>query len=160
MKKTYKVVFNEQVFKRTTERTYTHVVIARRNPEHVRKMACIPNNKNNLKFYTERAQGTGTIYSWETPESIARDVAKGNEILAMGIDAYIDWEIAQSLAKIDESIAKGNFDAYFEDGWCGRLDLAQKKAASLRNTNYKGVAAYQDIEILEVAIAPTLKGSK
>ena len=151
MKKTYKalVAQTNQVFKRTTARTYTHIVVARRNPEHLIAVENAATDTKYLDFYIARAQGTSKIYDFESPESIARDVARGQEILAAGgKEAYFAQQKVAYEASVRASVARGSFDQYFEDGWCGRLDLAEKKASALRNVSFKGIPAYLDIQIL------------
>lgn len=155
MKKTYKAIIGEtaQVFKRTTERTYTHVVVARRNPEHMIAVELSHKDTSYLDFYVNRALGTGKIYEFESAERVAQDVARGQEIIAAGgKEAYAAIKKEEYVAAIRESVAKGSFNEFFLDGWCGRLDLAEKKAASLRNCEFKGVKAYTEVRIIEVKL--------
>lgn len=158
MKKTYKAIVGNQVFKRVTERTYTHVVVAKRNPEHMIAIEMARKDTSYLDFYINRALGTGKIYEFESAERVARDVARGQEIIAAGgKEAYDAQKKQEYVDGIREAVAKGSFDEFFLDGWCGRLDLAQKKAASLRNVEFKGVKAYTEVEIVETQIWPSVK---
>lgn len=126
-----------KVYTRTTARTYTHMVLrrvdipaARREREaNARHM-----HKVNSNHYGKLAQGVHELAakypSQFSPERIAKEVAEAQEWMAMGVEGHV----AAALAKFDalphhvEALAAGRDFYYYDNGWCGSLALAQKKA--------------------------------
>ena len=142
MKTTYRVEFKGQTFKRQTERTYTHLVVGRKNIEAdiaVAKAQRATYLKNHA-FHCQEACEATRKYQHHTPEQLAGMVADA----AMSADAYADREVADDLARIEAARALGSYDRYCDLGWAGRLDLAQKNAATRK-------AFWMDVTILAVS---------
>lgn len=74
-------------------------------------------------------------------------VARANvgRYIALG-DAYSK----EQQANFARMAANGEKFGYFLDCWASRLDLAQKKAAALKNLVHDGISCYIDVQIVEV----------
>ena len=138
----YAVQFAGQTFTRTTARTYSHIVVAKPSSAKAMHWATVCTD-TNAQYMVDHALGKAPVYSWETPESIAKDVAKGNAILAIGMDAHQAQYKADAIDRVQALIDAGRFDHYEIQGWCGRADLAQKVANSLGDS-------WVDVQIVEV----------
>lgn len=138
----YVVEFAGQTFTRTTARTYSHIVVAKPSKAKALYWASVCED-NNAKYLVDLALGKATVYSWQKPEDIAKHVAKGNAILAIGMDAYQAQYKANAIANIEQYASEGAYDIYEIQGWCGRADLAQKLANSLGDS-------WVDVQIVEI----------
>lgn len=120
---------NGQTFKRgSANRTYTHVVIARRCKTHAVAQATSKyaqeQDARNYAYYL--GEGHAAVANYSTAE------------------AYVAAKMADRLAKIEAA----DFNLFSDGGWAGRLDLAQKNASSLRARPY-----YAEVLILPAVIA-------
>jgi len=138
----YAVEFAGQTFTRTTARTYSHIVVAKNSKAKALHWASVCTDVN-AQYMVDHALGKAPVYSWQTPEDIAKYVAKGNAILAIGMDAHQAQYKANSIAEIERYASEGAYDKYVIQGWCGRADLAQKLAGSLGDS-------WVDVQIVEV----------
>ena len=135
MARTYRVVHNGVEYTRKTNRTYTHVVLVRRDYQteldHRIKEAR-ERARYNHKYATERANQPIDGRSWMKAE----DLAKEARIAAMTVGQYEDEQAEEARAYVEEHRAKGKFDTLGVLSWCGRPDLAAKEEASARKSGY------------------------
>lgn len=52
------------------------------------------------------------------------------------VQSYVAAELAKRIASVEARKAKGEFDTWHNAGWCGRLDLAEKLAATKAALGY------------------------
>lgn len=143
MTKTLTATFNGQTFKRSTERTYTHVVLYRdsyelalgRGIERAQYEA-----RTNYPYYVQQANPETRKYN-----PSAAQIADYQRIASLTQDEYLQERLAKAHAIVEELKADGYFDIYKALGWCGRPDLAQKSAQQARAKNY-----YADIVVVPV----------
>lgn len=121
--------------KRTTERTYTHIVVARRSKEYALQSAQTKWMHFDSNFWYHQAFIDGTSKwlerkSWETDESYAKRVSSDVERAKKanrGCSTPEElWEIvkAEQVAAADAA----DYSKWHALGWCGRRDLAEKLA--------------------------------
>lgn len=134
-----------QTFTRSSKsRVYTHCVVAKPSYEAAVRAASakgwLEAHRSNYHYYVGKL-AKGAQNEWDQSY-----VDKARERLAGIADeqAYVDAEVAKSLARVEKARTEGYYDTWAECGWCGRLDLAQKLAATKRNHEY-----YGDVVILE-----------
>jgi uncharacterized protein involved in type VI secretion and phage assembly len=158
MKTKLTVKFNGQEFTRTTARKYTHVVLVKRCAEYALQRANLEID-TNAQYMVDHAQGKAEVYSWEKSEDIAKDVAKGQAILAIGMEAHQAQYRAAQVAKVKTAIEAGEYEQYSVEGWSGSLALAQKVASAAKNYCLKHrkhksaldtVRFYADVQIVEI----------
>lgn len=115
-------VFEGQTFSRRTDRTYTHVVIAKGNKAndlaHAKQRAEW-DVKNNWAYYVREADEATRNYSHTDDE-----IARFKHIVELGKAGYLAERIAASVERIE----KADYTSYTAVAWCGRLDLANKQA--------------------------------
>lgn len=130
-KHTYTATYAGQVFTRTTHRTYTHLVIARRSiDEAIARVHGEANSKTFAKDYAYycREANDATREFKHTEQQIARYQSIAAKVFA----EYRNEWIAEHLAIVEKQRQKGWFDTFNVVGWCGRPDLAEKSAASAK----------------------------
>ena len=158
MKTKLTVSFNGQEFTRTTASKYTHVVLVKRNAEYALQRANLEKDIN-AQYMVDHAEGKAQVYSWQKPEDIAKDVAKGQAILAIGMEAHQAQYRAAEVVKVKAAIEAGNYEQYSVEGWSGSLALAQKVASAARNfclkhqkhkSTLNAVPFYADVQIVEI----------
>ena len=132
--------------KRTTERTYTHVVVARLCRKHAMDVAQTKWAHFDSNFWHHQAFIDGTSKwlersSWETDESHARrvksDVERAKEANRGCSTPDALWEIVKA-----EQVAAANaadYSKWHVLGWCGRLDLAERLARGAANGRWAEV---------------------
>ena len=129
-----------QTFTRRTDRTYTHLILAKHNWahdfEHAKKSAA-STVEMNWAYYVREA-GPRPQFD-NSPEELDRF----RRIAAMGKEAYIAELTTAYQARVEASRQKYG-DSFFAFAWAGRLDLAEKQAHKARMQNY-----------LDVTIVPT-----
>jgi hypothetical protein len=143
------------IHKRSTEsRAYTHTVVVKGGYEAALASAKSPGwaktDASNFDYYLRIAEGRSAHYPskrWcaaprHTPEQIAQedadlavsDAAKVAvaklETDGRTVDQYVAIQRDQRIKRVEARKAAGDFDTWKNAGWCGRLDLAQKLAAS------------------------------
>jgi len=128
---------NGLVHTRTSARVYTHMVVAR--PSYANAVARasrvhMPTQKSNFEYHMNIAEGV--ITSQYTSRDHAADDLGG----ATTLEQYVALNIKRALAAVEKSKAEGRFDRFFDKGWCGRRDLADKLAAKARSDGYAEVA--------------------
>jgi hypothetical protein len=141
-KHTYRVMLPDgSEITRTTERTYTHVVVYTeslekrlahaRSPEW-RKME-VKNHAYEAKI-AKHGDGTGTAYGLPVegeydykPAARAKAIEQAKAFIAKypTVEAYI----AEKLADREAYARRAADGSWCLAGWCGRADLAQKLAA-------------------------------
>jgi hypothetical protein len=134
-KKTYRVVHNGVEYTRKTERTYTHLVLVRRDYQtelDTRIKEARERARHNHKYATERANQPIDGHSWMKAEDLAEDA----RIAAMTVEQYEAEKGEQARAYVEARRAKGVFDTLGVLTWCGRPDLAAKEEASARKSGY------------------------
>lgn len=135
-KHTYSIEVDGQTFTRTTERTYTHLVVAKRSQSHALAVATSQARKDadrrNWEFYTNNSM-----------VDHARRVAF--EGIDMTCEEYVQHATEQAVLAIEADAARGYYDTWEVIGWCGRHDLARKLANSTDNNPH-----YQDVRVLAI----------
>lgn len=131
--------------KRTSvDRTYTHTVVSKRAVEwdlsFVRAPDRVRVQRSNFRHHLAWLDSTSEWLvrsPWESEErhkvEVEQALAKAREVIG---DNWIedDWIEAQAqdqIARIEKAKAAGYYDQWVNDGWCGRLDLAQKLASKM-----------------------------
>lgn len=134
-KRKYSVEYQGKTHTRATERTYTHVVLVRRDYETVLQEA-IKNTRQRAadahRWAVERANQPITGRSWMT----ADDLAKQARIAGLTLEQYEAECIAESTAMVEKRRAKGEFDSLGALTWCGRPDLAANEERKARASGY------------------------
>jgi|GEM_PF-1858906 len=129
---------------RTTARTYTHVVVGRRDPLKIRqeRARIFDVDLRNFEFYAALvAIGAGGQYRHSNGLAITIKQGDYEEALQAisGCDtaqAYAEKVRDQRLAAHDLEADAGKLSAWFIVGWCGRQELADKLAARERSTGW------------------------
>jgi hypothetical protein len=127
---------NGRVHTRNTTRTYTHVVLYRLSKEAALRLAERKDRFLADNFWHHHGFVDGTSKwlvraPWEKDDAqykrrVEKDVARSHRALR-GTKSPEEWYAAlrdEALARIDRI----NYDIWHAEGWCGRLDLAQKLA--------------------------------
>jgi hypothetical protein len=130
--------FNGQTFTRTSAtRVYTHMVVARSSYRYaLEKAQVVPCAESNFNFYRRALDGSQP----HTRPEYAAERLMGAET----VEQFIELHRAAQVAKVEQQKAEGAFDRFGDCGWCGRLDLAQKLAASKR-----AWPGYDEVHIVE-----------
>jgi hypothetical protein len=138
MKTIYVTDPNGQKHKRTTRRTYTHVVMYRDSKAYAMEYANTKWTHFNSNFWYHQAYINGTSKwlernAWENDDQYATRVKsdveraeKANRGCATPDEL---WEIVRA-EQVAAVMAK-DFTKYQILGWCGRLELAVKQAGKL-----------------------------
>ena len=137
MKTIYVTDPNGQKHKRTTRRTYTHVVMYRDSKLWAMESANTKWPHFNSNFWYHQAYINGTSKwmernAWESDEHAARvkgDVERAEKANRGCAKPDELWEIVRA-EQVAAVMAK-DFTKYQILGWCGRLDLAVKQAGKL-----------------------------
>lgn len=128
---------------RTSDRTYTHAIVARRSFDADMKTGGSIHNvdKNNFDYYTKVAKSQPDIYNTaDYIEKAKATVAKhGNR------DAYAKAQMEFRVAEITAKKAAGYYDKPVVVAWAGRPDLAAKQAAS-----YGKAGQWADVQAVAV----------
>ena len=135
MARTYRVVHNGVEYTRRTDRTYTHVVLVRRDyqteldtrTEEARERA-----RHNHGYAVEQANQPITPESWMTAEILAEYA----RVAALTPEQYEAGLVEKARAEVDGRRARGAFDTLGVLSWCGRPDLAAKEEAKARSSGY------------------------
>lgn len=147
-----------QTFTRNSKsRVYTHCVVAKPSIEcaleRAQSKAARDLHRSNYRWYQKTLACEGRRFEQSKyvtdevyREQCQRHIDDAIEELAeaQSEDEYISRKVGEELAGIAAQEAKGFYDTWAECGWCGRLDLAQKLAATKRAHEY-----YGDVVILE-----------
>lgn len=134
------VAFEGQTFTRSTNRTYTHVVLVRNDLKKVldRSALYAPIDKRSFGRLERIAAGTYEYMNQVNDDEIER----AKFAVQMGFADYNLHLVAEAVKRVS-----ANFKPHwYAEGWCGRLDLAQKLANKVSTATYS-VAA-------EVVIVP------
>src|ERR1700693_5084008 len=134
MKRKLSVTHAGQTFTRTTERTYTHVVLVKSDYAHVYAGAikgAADVARVNYPYYIKEANPATRQYKHSDAE-----LARFAEIATMTIDQYAQYASDKAAERVDADLAAGAFDKFGPIGWCGRLDLARKQADQAKARGY------------------------
>lgn len=148
---------NGTTHKRTTQnRTYTHAVLYRASYE--RDMAYADSDHavdgDNWEF-AGRMVAWGGVYGgqhnrreYHTDEEIAGQVAKYTALRDAATDRAdaIAQARAKRVATVHQRRTDGYYDLYRVEGWCGRIDLAQKSAAKMQGRGFKDVLILEAVK--------------
>ena len=125
---------NGKVHRRTSvNRTYTHMVVSR---PKIREFEVHPHDKSNFWYHMAYLDGTSKwLYRkpWETDEQYQNRVKYDVELAkkALGNARTFEDHVENMRARHAEWAASVKVDDFSAEGWCGRLDLAQRLASSL-----------------------------
>jgi hypothetical protein len=133
---------NGLVHTRTSARVYTHMVVARPSYANAVASASAPwmsTAKSNFKYYSDIISGR--------EDARFTSVERATEELggATTLARYVEILIERALAAVEKSKAEGRYDRFFDKGWCGRPDLADKLAAKARSEGYAEVAILEAV---------------
>lgn len=120
-------------------RVYSHCVLTRRSEtaslaratgaDHARS------DRNNFDYYIALVNGTHkhckSLYSSDDPVKRIEDA----KVSLNGATTFEAYSTAQQIARVEDILQRksaGYFTAFEVAGWCGRRDLAEKLAATLR----------------------------
>jgi hypothetical protein len=135
-KKTYKVEFNGQTFKRTTAREYKFLVVAK--PSFDYEMECaLKATDYNFDYLVSCYQGTCPEYVKRQDKNFEETVAKGKAMFEMGQKAADKQYSDRRVAGVMNRKAEGYFDSFQFMGWTSRLDLAQKLHGKIGYCDFK-----------------------
>lgn len=145
---------------RTSDRIYSHAVVAKHSYDRALAMAndkgWARTDRSNFDYYCQIAAGNHPYAKkhWDevayaahkkTVEWIAdynaRMDAANAEDLANAIErtqghtaeSYCEAKRLERVASVEAKKADGYYDRFFCEGWCGRADLAHKLAAKCKN---------------------------
>lgn len=147
--------------RKSKDRSYSHVVLARPSYEHALRIAKggNPTLPTNFDFYRSFLDGSNEHMRrklHETAEDhetrIDRDRAKAIEALggAETLDQYVANRIEAAIAAVEERKAAGEFDRFVAYSWASKLELATAEAARRR----------RHFIWAEVVVVPTEQTSK
>jgi len=128
--------YKGQTFTRTTDRVYTHIVVARYSHEHaVSQIAAYAVDlvQTNFAYYSRVVAGTSGHTQTEA------DVQRAKEFVEGGREASIARHTAKMTEEVAQRKAKGHYDKWVVIGWCGRPDLATKLLAQTSAPSYAEV---------------------
>jgi hypothetical protein len=131
---------NGVIHTRNSDRVYTHTVVYLNDYDaalagaHTKSWAQL--DRSNFEYYQKLVSGNHS-YTHVSEKEIAS--AKEKLEATPTVELYLAAELAARVARIEANKANGYYKQYFNAGWCGRLDLAQKL-----------VSKYQYGEILSV----------
>jgi len=131
------VTHEGQTFTRTTQRTYTHVVLVKSDYAYAYATGtkgAADCARINYPYYVREANPATRAHNQD-----AKSIAAYTEIAALTIDEYAKRVSDVIAAKVDAMKAAGDFDRFGVFGWSGRLDLAQKEAERAKKHGYKEV---------------------
>lgn len=149
--------------KRTTEnRHYTHTVVVSGGYQaalaNARSKGWATTDAHNFEWYKRTAEGRDPYLpsvryraknpdKWTTAEIAeedlelqVRDAAKVAvaklHVEGHNVASYVAKQLALRVGIVEVRKAKGEFDAWWNAGWCGRRDLADKLAAAKAGADY------------------------
>lgn len=130
---------NGVIHTRNSDRVYTHTVVYLH--DYTADLAGARNeswkktDRSNYRYYQKLISGDHG-FSCITEADVAK--ARGH-VEGLTEEAFVAREVARRVDRVETNKANGFYKKYFNAGWCGRLDLAQKL-----------VSKYQFGEILSV----------
>ena len=145
MNKHYAILPDGARARRTSKsRVYTHLVAYRPSYEYALAQAGIvhPYMRSNHAYYVACAKGEHehAVAPAGAPEwkvaSAAHSRVKGEEYVAEygeDLDRAMTKMIRDATAKVVAAKDEGYYQKWSVEGWCGRLDLAQKLLASVQS---------------------------
>lgn len=125
---------NGKVHRRNSvNRTYTHMVVSR---PMIREFAIHTHDRDNFWYHMAFLDGTSKWLErkpWETDEQYQTRAKYEVERSERALDGARTFEdhVKNMRARHEAWAASVRFDDFSAEGWCGRLDLAQKLASSL-----------------------------
>ena len=137
------------------ERVYTHTVVYREGEAFRDKRAAHieATRISTEKSYTRlESNAAGNPEPGRHPSVWARDTAFAIEYLAKHPSraVYVAEAVARAEKHHAEYVAGGFWDVYQNAGWCGRLELAEKLAASLRSCGYADIRILPAVAVAKV----------
>lgn len=149
-KKNYRaIVDGKEVGTRTSERTYSHVVIGRENYANDMKFAgsIHPVDKSNFRYYQnisgpDKGAGEYKFPISDTEAERAREIIKKHG----SADDYAKAMAAERVAKVNANKAAGKYDSLHAITWAGREDLAHKQVPGLSKN-------FADVKVVPVTVA-------
>lgn len=129
-----------QIFDRTSNRAYSHILVGKRSLDdamlQAERAGLARYVADNYEYYREYLDGTSRYLerkSWERDDAafearVARDLAQAEKALE-GCETLGDYREklrAAAIAAVQSGKAKGEYDTWNDLGWASRLDLATK----------------------------------
>lgn len=136
----------------SAKRVYTHTVVARCNIETGREFAFegkLDLEAKNYKFHAAMAAGThdlARMRPYEDPEQHERRLQRDRHLIAKfpTLEAYLEEVRAERIRRFEHAVAEGYYEKWFNMGWCGRYELAQRLAQSTGSKDH-----YAEVKVLE-----------
>lgn len=144
--------------KRTSEnRVYTHTVVVKYGQAYAaRKLVAarqhvIQQAPEDYAFHQSMADGTW--YTVQHPQFIdqkndAEAARHADEIAGLTVEGYIAKRLKEVEAEHVTKLESGEYDRYWNAGWCSRHDLAQKLAGGNFHHTPENRAFIEDVQIL------------
>lgn len=119
--------------RKSVNRTYTHMVVSR---PKIREFAVHAHDRDNFWYHMAFLDGTSKWLErkpWESQEQhrIRCDYEVQRSLDALGDARTFEAHVENMRARHEAWAASVKVDDFSAEGWCGRLDLAQKLASSL-----------------------------
>lgn len=134
-KRTYRVEHQGKTHTRKTDRTYTHVVLVRRDYEtELANQIRIARefSVSTHAYAVEKANQPIDRRSWMTADELAEQA----RVAALTLEQYQAECVERVSARVKERRAKGEFDTLGPLTWCGRPDLAANEERKARANGY------------------------
>lgn len=134
------------------KRTYTHTVVARMSQVEHTRASISPmarkTHRSNFDYYlkwVDRDPKTIERPHWRSEEKhqehLKREIENAENHLK-GIrdrDQWVEMRVQEDLDVIKQRIAKGYYEVYHNQGWCGSYDLALKLKTTAKNRGWVDV---------------------
>lgn len=147
---------NGTVHKRSTDRrAYSHTVVVKKSKEGAierAKQTAVWERKNLQQMADQTAAGVEAYVA----DGLRRHPILGREYFeksftetANRVAAFrggVDGEVAALLAQRLAAIEATDWNVWFNAGWCGRSDLAEKLSAQHRTSDYSAVMVLDAVE--------------
>ena len=146
MTKKLVVVHAGQTFTRMTNRTYTHVILAKRDftQDQARSIQeAVYSARLNYPYYVGEAN-PATRKHGHNEVTLERFI----KIAAMTVEQYVQQCTDNAIAYTDADRDKGPYDRFGALAWAGRLDLANKEAERARKNGF--------IDVIIVPVPPVV----
>lgn len=136
----YTATYNGQTFKRKSDRVYTHTVVSK--PAHTYEQALAaakvfaPYDGDSMAYFQE------AMHQCHRGDAQRAEYARYVEV---GLDVINAEASARRVAEVEAQRAV--YETFYNNGWCGRLELAQKLADKMRKYGHRGVVILEAIAV-------------
>lgn len=141
----YTATYNGQTFTRKTDRVYTHTVVSKPAHTYEQALAAAKAFKQygaDWIAYCQEAMSPDYKYASVNTDAQRAEYARHVEV---GLDVINAEVSARFVAAVEASNAENHYETFYNNGWCGRFDLAQKLADKMRKYGHRGVVILEAI---------------